>query len=165
MARAARRYSVAGRGAGLLYFHCLLPGLGGDILVWKSVFCFADSAIHSGTECFSAARSCIVSQPARCRCDSVAGAGFVCGVECGIHVSVGGAPDSAAREDFLERDDSQPVPGGAPANRDALERLSFSSPRLDASNRRPRHCVKEKTKPAMTFPSNSAIRYQKQPAP
>jgi len=125
--RAARRHAATGCGAGLLYFHCLLSGLGRHFFVRKSVFCFADPVIHSWAERFSAARGCIVSRSTRCRGDLVTDAGFVCNLERGIHVSVGRALDSAARENLLEPYDSQPVPDGASANRRALERLSFSS--------------------------------------
>src|SRR6266851_527518 len=151
MARTARGHAAAGCGAGVLYFYCLLPGLDRHFFLRKSLFRFADAAIYSWTEYFSAARVHIASQSTRRRCRCGASPGFVYRLECRIHVSVGGALDSAARENFLEHDDSQPVPGGAAADRRALGRLSFSSPRLDASNRRPRHRPTEKTIRAVKF--------------
>src|SRR4029077_7750899 len=127
MARTARGHSAAGWRAGVLSFHGVLSGLGRHLFFRESIFHFVDTAIYSWTERSAGAPCCAVSQSTRSRCRGLRGPCRVHALERGVHVSVGRAPDSAARSDFLERNDSQPIQRrAAPVGR-ASAKLSFSS--------------------------------------
>src|SRR5258708_17030117 len=149
MARAARGHAAAGRRVGFLRFYRVLSGLGGHLLLRQPLFRFADAAIYPWPERSAPARCLAVSQPTRGRCHCLSSAGRVRALERGVYVAVGRAFDSAARADFLERDDPQPIQRCAAADYRALGELSFSSPRSDAPNRRSRHRRDEKAAPAV----------------
>src|ERR1700719_920649 len=161
MARTARGHAAAGGRAGLLRLYRVLPGLGRHLFFRQPVFRFVDAAIYPWLERSARARCRAVSQPTRGRCHCLPSAGRVRALERGVYVAVGRAPDSAARADFLERDDPQSIQHCAAADCRAFGELSFPSPRSYAPNRRPRHRRDEKAAYAVKLRARTADRLRR----
>src|SRR4029077_3645356 len=95
--------------AGVLSAHCVLSGLGRNLVVRESVFYFADGPFHPGPERVVRPRREMVPFFTRCPGDRLFGSCVPDCLEHGVRVSVGYAFGSGARAHCLERDAAQSI--------------------------------------------------------